>query len=122
MGKGLAIRTDVSAAILSEVAQVSEFIAGATTPPDHLQVPLLDELSEQIGRLVFTQIPEFNSFSTANAAVCSDMVENRRFWVRGHGFGGTACLGVQVRYQQRGAAWFNRRHKMHSALIDAWAG
>lgn len=56
--------TEAISAMRVEVARVSEFIprfseiiAGATTPPDHLQLPLLDELSEQIGRLVFVPIP-----------------------------------------------------------------
>jgi hypothetical protein len=56
--------TEAIAAMRGEIARVSEFIprfseiiAGATTPPGHVQFPLLDKLSEQIGRLVFTQIP-----------------------------------------------------------------
>jgi len=56
--------TEAIAAMWGEIDQVSEFIprfsefiAGATTPSDYVQLPLLDELSEQIGRLVFAQIP-----------------------------------------------------------------
>jgi hypothetical protein len=68
--------------LFRDFPRFSEFIAGATAPPDHLQLPLHDELSEQIGRLVFAHVPQFDNLSTTNAAVCSDMVENRRFRVR----------------------------------------
>lgn len=30
---------------------------------DHLQLPLIEELSGQIGRLIFTQIPQFDNLS-----------------------------------------------------------
>jgi hypothetical protein len=74
--------TEVIAAMRGEIARFSEFIAGTTAPSDHVQLPLLNELSEQIGRLIFAQIPQFDNLSMADAAVCSDMVENRRFRVR----------------------------------------
>jgi hypothetical protein len=65
----------------SVILSSSEFTAGATAPPGHVQLPLLDELLEQIGRLVFAQIPQFDNVSTSSAAMNLDMVGKGRFRV-----------------------------------------
>lgn len=64
------IRPGVSTIIQGQVARVSGFIpsfsefkVGATAPPHHVQLSLLDKLSEQIGHLVFAQIPQFGNLS-----------------------------------------------------------
>lgn len=63
--------TEAIAAMRVEVARVSEFIprfsefvAGGTALPDHLQLPLFDKPLEQISRLVFAQIPQLDGLST----------------------------------------------------------